>query len=112
MTLQRSSRDSRCSSGFPLTPSPLTGDDAELCLILSPILDPQRLLDAFESGDLATVTKLLNKGVDIHKNSDTLEPGIVARAEAQDQRAIHCLNLVVTVFAYHSVVRFLDNLSL
>ena len=37
----------------------------------------------------------------LHKNSDTL-----------DQRAIHCLNLVVTVFAYHSVVRFWDNLSL
>ena len=39
-------------------------------------------------------------------------PGIAARTEAQDQRAIHCLNLVVTVFAYHSVVRFFDNLSL
>jgi len=39
---------------------------ALLCLILSPILGPQRLLDAAESGDLATVTKLLNKGVDIN----------------------------------------------
>jgi hypothetical protein len=29
---------------------------ALLCLILSPILDPQRLLDAAEVGDLATVT--------------------------------------------------------
>jgi hypothetical protein len=40
------------------------------------------------------------------------QPKAHARTEAQDQRAIHCLNLVVTVFAYHSVVRFLDNLSL
>jgi len=39
---------------------------ALLCLILSPILDPQRILDAAESGDLATVTKLLDMGVDIN----------------------------------------------
>jgi hypothetical protein len=39
---------------------------ALLSLILSPILDHQRLLDAAENGDLATVTKLLDKGIDIN----------------------------------------------
>lgn len=39
---------------------------ALLRLILSPILDHQQLLDAAESGDLATVTKLLDTGADIN----------------------------------------------
>ena len=52
------------------------------------------------------------RGFSVWADGDAILPKGHARTEAQDQRAIHCLNLVVTVFAYHSVVRFWDNLSL